>query len=300
MNFLKLIRWPNLLLLVIMQVLVREALLSPILSAEDKGLLLTPLEFALVVFSCLCIAAGGYIINDIEDMPIDTINRPQKMIVGVKITKDTAFAWYGYLTAIGLLLGGYLTFIKEIRYVVYINAISAGMLYFYATAYKCMPLLGNIIISALTALAIVLVVMPEPLAKEDATCVSFVTAYCVFSFLLTLVRELVKDMEDIAGDRSCGCTTLPVKAGTGITKALVILATMSLVSVLAYIQILFKQWETPIPFWYLVITVELPLIYLIPKVFRASERSHFTHISNIAKLIMFTGVLSMYIFHLAF
>lgn len=137
---------------------------GPILDAQNLGLLLTDGEFALLSISCVLIAAGGYVINDIEDVPIDRLNKPEKLIVSHSISRDQAYNLYLILTALGIIGGFYLTFV--IQYIGYLNAISAGLLYFYSTSYKCIPLVGNLIVSLLSALAVFIVIIAEPFLQE--------------------------------------------------------------------------------------------------------------------------------------
>jgi 4-hydroxybenzoate polyprenyltransferase len=300
MRYLRLIRFPNLLMIILMQVLLRYTLAGPILMMEGKGLLLTNLEFALLVLSCVFIAAGGYIINDIEDVRIDSINKPDKVLIGQKISEDAAYNLYMGLTFCGILAGFYLTFVKEYNYIGYISLLSAGLLYFYATTYKCIPLLGNFIVAILTSVSIWIVILPEPFAKDSAPIVYLVFGYMLFAFLITMVREIVKDMEDLEGDQACDCKTLPVSTGIRISKGIALTFTLTLILSLAWIQWTSRQWETPLPFYYLVIFVQIPLLVLAGQIFAAKESKAFRKASFTSKLIMFTGLISMFVFYFSF
>jgi 4-hydroxybenzoate polyprenyltransferase len=131
---------------------MRYALVAPILDYQEKGLIVSHLDFALLVLSCVFIAAGGYIINDIEDVKIDSINKESRVLINAKINADSANNLYMVLSFLGVAIGFYLTFVKEIKLIGMINLITAGLLYFYSTSYKCIPVLGNIISSALSGL----------------------------------------------------------------------------------------------------------------------------------------------------
>lgn len=296
-NYLRLVRWPNLFMIFLFQYLMRYALVAPILDYQEKGLILSHIDFALLVMACVFIAAGGYIINDIEDVRIDSINKGNRVIVNAKINVDAANNLYMILSFIGLAIGFYLTFIKEIKLIGMINLITAGLLYFYSTSYKCIPILGNLIIAFLTALLPLLVIIPEPAAMSDQAVLSFAGGYIIFAFLMTLIRELLKDLEDKKGDAECGCKTLPVAVGSFPVKIITILLTIIVIGLLLFIQIATKQWESLIPFLYVSIFIVLPLMYLCLLIIKSNLKEQYKKASMLTKFIMFTGILSMLIFY---
>ncbi len=299
-TYLNLVRWQNLLLLAALQLLLRYALMHPILEMEGMGLLMTDFEYIMLVTSCIFIAAGGYVINDIEDEKIDRINKPEKQIVGRLIARDTALNIYLLLSFAGVLSGFYLSYIKGYSYIGIINLIVAGMLYFYSTSYKCIPLLGNVIISILSAFSIFIVVIPEPFAKENPGIMLIVGAFMFFSFFTTLVREIIKDIEDAEGDKSLGCSTLANKLGLKGSKILIILITGMLLLLLLGVQILSRQWESPVPFLYISLFIDLPFLRLLILLIKAENKSDFSNASFWLKMIMFTGTISLAVFHYSF
>jgi len=300
-NYLNLIRWPNLLMIFIMQVLVRYALLQPILDHERKSVLMNSIEFFILVFSCLLIAGGGYIINDIEDLEIDRINKPEKLLIGTRLNYDLAYNLYMILTFIGVLGGFYLSFVKGYKNIAYINLVTAGLLYFYSTSYKCIPLLGNLIIALLSGFAVWIVLIPEPFDFLGSFAISMVVGYTVFAFLISMIRELIKDMEDIIGDEQFGCKTLPVLVGVKVTKAFTILLTLLLLFILIRFQTLSNEWVALKPFLiYLIITIEIPLLGLIVLISKADNVKSYANVSLITKMIMFAGILSMLVFYFSF
>ncbi len=297
MTFLKLIRWPNLLLLGLLQYLIRYAMAEPILDANEQGLLLTHTEFALLVISCLLITAGGYVINDIEDESIDRANKPEKVIVGRLISKDSAFNAYLLLTFTGIVIGFYLTFVKEYAHIGLIELVAAGLLYFYSTSYKCIPVVGNLIVSGLSAFAVFLVVMPEPLARMNSGVMALTGIYMGFIFFVTLVRELVKDAEDMDGDLKQDCQTLAGAIGLKPTKWISILLTAAILGSLTYMQFITEQWQSLTPFLYVTCFIDIPLIWIIYKMWKAEENKDFHHISNLLKFLMFAGTFSLAVFY---
>ena len=200
MNLLRLIRFPNLIMLAVVQILLRYTLVIPLLVFSQKYILVTTFDFILMVLSTLLVEAGGYVINDIEDQVADSINKPKKVIVGEKITVNAAYKLYYVLTLLGVALGFYLQFYRPLQYIGYTQLLSAGLLYFYTITYKGVMLLGNFIISVLTASSIVLIVITEPLALSDPTILTISVGYFVFAFLMNFIREIIKDIEDMDGD----------------------------------------------------------------------------------------------------
>lgn len=299
-KYLQLVRWPNLLMILVLQYLLRHALIGPILTFENQSLLLTEFEFFLLSFSCVLIAAGGYVINDAEDLEIDTINKPEKKVVGDFITKENAINFYTLLTFLGVLGGFFLSYVKGYAYIGIIHLITAGMLYFYSTSYKCIPVVGNVIISLLSAMVIIIVIVPEPFAKDNSSVMLMIAAYTFFSFFTTLIRELIKDIEDIDGDSKMGCTTLVTSIGTTKAKWLSIVLTLALVSMLIYAQIISQQWESLIPFLYICIFIDLPFIVLLSKLYKAANKEDYKKASQWLKLIMFTGIISLAVFNFSF
>lgn len=300
MKLLKLIRWPNILLLGALQYLTRYAMAGPILEDNGQGLLLTDAEFAILVLSCLFITAGGYVINDIEDEAIDRVNKPEKVIVGRLISPTGAYNAYLLLSSIGIILGFYLTFVKEYANIGIIELVAAGLLYFYSTSYKCIPLIGNLIVSGLSALAVFLVVMPEPLARINNSVMALTGIYMGFVFLVTFIRELVKDAEDIEGDRAQDCQTLAVAIGRNATKWIASGLTASILISIAYVQLKSEQWEDLTPFLYVTLFIDLPLMWIIFKLVKSQSKEDFSHVSGWLKFLMFAGTFSLAVFYASF
>lgn len=299
-KYLQLVRWPNLLMIALLQYLLRHALIGPILLFEEKGLLLTEFEFFILVISCVLIAAGGYIINDAEDLEIDAINKPEKKLIENQISKDKAINLYTGITFLGVLGGFFLSYVKGYAFIGIIHLITAGMLYFYSTSYKCIPLLGNLIISLLSALVIIIVIVPEPFAKDNSAVILMIALYAFFSFITTLIREIVKDIEDLEGDKQYGCSTMASSLGVKKAKWICIILTFLIVSLLIYAQIFSRQWESLIPFLYICIFIDIPFLVLLRKLYYAENKSDFKNASLWLKLIMFTGIISLLIFNLSF
>ena len=276
--------------------LIRLMLVEPILILSHEAPSVTSFNFFLMTLATVLIAAGGYIINDIEDRKIDQINKRKNPILLQTISKDTAYNLYLGISFIGICIGFYLTFKTQMHLVAYINLISAGLLYFYSTTYKKQFLIGNIIISLLTALSIALPYLTEPIAPSIESLKLLATGYVSFAFLLSMTREIIKDMEDIKGDAAAGCKTLPVVTGITISKVVTSTIIIIILLLLIIIQVASHQWEAIIPFLYVAVLIEVPLVILLVSVFISSTEVDFKRCSILSKLIMVSGIFSIPVF----
>jgi 4-hydroxybenzoate polyprenyltransferase len=145
-----------------------------------------------------------------------------------------------------------------------------------------------------------MVILPEPFAVKDPIIITLAVAYVSFSFIISMVREMIKDLEDVEGDKQCGCNTLPVSFGNKVSKVSIILLTITLISTLIWIQITSKQWETPLPFYYIILAIQIPLVYLMYNLWKSSNTIMYARCSSIAKFIMFTGSISILVFYFSF
>jgi 4-hydroxybenzoate polyprenyltransferase len=301
-HFLNLIRWKNLAFIALVQILVKYALLLPFFESHGVVTTLSPLAFFLLVFATVCIAAAGYIINDIYDVEADKVNKPHKVIINRYISEKKATYVFIGLNIIGVGLGFYLSNgIGQSGFFV-IFFIASALLYLYSSYLKQLPIVGNITVSLMVALSILLVgifeLLPTINPNNRAVQITFfkiILDYAIFAFSINLIRELVKDMEDIKGDYKVGLQTLPIVLGRN--RANKIIFTLSLIPILAVIYYvityLFKQVEVVGYFLLLVIG---PLIYISIKSFSAEEKPEYSHISVMLKLVMLSGMLSMLLY----
>lgn len=302
-HFLNLIRWKNLLMIAIMQYLVKYALIMPFRESHGVWITLSDLNFFLLVLSTLCIAAGGYVINDIYDVETDKINKPNQRIINKHITEKNASALFILLNIIGVGLGFYLSngIGKSGFFAIFF--IASALLYIYSSFLKQIAVVGNIVVSLVVALSILLVgifeLIPAINAGNKAVQMTFfkiVIDYAVFAFLVNLVREMVKDLEDFDGDAKTGIQTLPVLMGKiRATKVAFILSLVPILSITYYvITYLFKQ---QLVVGYFLLFVIAPLIYVSIKLFNAEHNAQYKHISLVLKLVMFTGMLSLLLYN---
>jgi len=238
----------------------------------------TDWRLLLLSVSTVMIAAAGYIINDYYDVKIDLINKPERVVVGKNITRRYAILFHTFLSFSGVALGLLLSW-----QIAMINFFSAFLLWLYSNNLKRQPFIGNFTVAFLTGLSIALI---NWLYHSHLLLIN---VYATFAFFITLVREIIKDMEDLKGDVTYGCKTLPILFGIRKTKnILYILLALFVLSVLT-IHFLFRA----LPLYYFIGFLFLPLVVLIFYLVRADTKSDFYNLSTLCKMIMLLGILSM-------
>lgn len=305
LHYLKLIRLPNLAIIILTQLLVWFCIIIPSLDIYN-GLppMLPALELVCVIASTVLIAAGGYVINDYEDVDIDRVNKPDKLIITKHITKDQAWTYYLVLTISGIALGAYLALAFHSFNLFFIQALSAGALWFYSTSYKKQLLVGNLIVSVLSALVVLLPGIYEIMAeaayfKEYLFNFSLISAYAFFAFTTTLIREIVKDAEDIEGDELNECTTLPIVWGVNTAKTISIALCLIVFAGVVYVQTNRLEFHDYFTFGYFIAGVQIPLLFLIYLIIKGNDKTSFHKASTMTKLVMLGGILSMLPFSFA-
>lgn len=305
MWLLRLIRWPNLLIIILTQVLVRYCIVKPYLAQAGVSSYFSFHNFLLLVLTTVLLAAAGYIINDYFDLRIDRVNKPERMILGKRLGARQGILLHLIFNAIALMLGFYLAYRAGSLRLGFIFLLIAGMLWMYSARYKRSLLVGNIVVSTLSALVVLVVWLFEIYMLRSqgydlhvlASKVSVVVwVYAAFAFMVSLIREIVKDLEDLEGDKVAACQTLPILAGITATKSIAIALTLLTMLLLAFGQYLLLQQGLKIIFWYYIMPVQLMMINLLMQINKSSQSSDFRLPSNLAKIIMLAGILGMQLF----
>ncbi|GGG51379.1 geranylgeranylglycerol-phosphate geranylgeranyltransferase [Bizionia arctica] len=299
MNFLNLIRWKNLLLIALVQFLIKYALLEPFLGATNLSITLSLFGFCLLVLATTCLAAAGYIINDIYDVEIDKVNRPERVIVGNSISEKTANNLFIVFNVVGVLLGFYLSNLVGKNGFFALFIIISALLYVYATYLKQLLLVGNIVISLLVALSLIIVglfdLLPVITPENQETQITFfkiILDYAFFAFIINFIREIVKDIEDIDGEHKAGFNTLPIAFGRDRAIKVVFALSVLLVFGVVYYIITFLYSKLIVVAYFLAF-VMAPLIYVCIKSYTAKTKADLRFISNLLKLIMLIGIMSL-------
>lgn len=304
--FLRLIRVVNLLFIAITQVLFQYFIVVPLFSFREVSPALPVKHFILLCLSSVLIAAAGYIINDYFDLNIDRINKPGKIVVERIIKRRWAILLHWIFSFSGVLLGFYVGYRAGAFWLGFANLGCVVALWLYSTTFKKKLLSGNIIISLLTAWVVLviglmtnyrMVTEPEVYGLTNASrLLRFTFLYAGFAFIINLVREIVKDIEDMPGDQKYGCRTMPIVWGVQVAKlfAGTWLAILCAALVIVFVYVLqFRWWGLAL---YCLILIIVPVLIVLKDLIRAREINDYHKLSNKIKMVMFTGILSMILY----
>jgi len=258
------------------------------------------INFAILVMATVFIAAAGYAINDYFDRKVDMVNHPDSVVVGTKIPRRTAMSLNNAFNVMAILAGFYIS--RQIGHfnMGFIFVIITGILWFYSSTYKKWFLVGNLIVSVFSALVPFLVLLYEipllnnlpRLSNSDNSVISmiflYICGYAFFAFFTTLAREIIKDIEDIEGDRSYGRKTLPVVLGVITSKIVVSVILILLIGSVTYISWFFFGDLMSLGYSFIFITT--PLVFSVFMLFRANSNKDFRMTGKLLKVIMLTGL----------
>lgn len=312
-SFLKLIRWQNLVIIALTMVMMRYAVLEPLLGrlhaitiygsmseATAMNLQFPLVNFIFLVAATVFIAAGGYVINDYFDIKADIINRG-KVIVGYKISRRRTMLLHNAFSLAGIALGFFISWRSGYLLLGVMFLIVSGLLYFYSASYKRQFLIGNIMIAVLTAMTPMLVAIYEWPAvyrfysanAAEIPELSFIFywtgGFALFAFITTLTREIIKDIEDYEGDKVYGRNTLPIILGVSASKiiaAVLIVITIAMLYAVWHL-FLFDKYTLV----YISVFIALPLAAVVVIMFRSAGSKHIRAASAMMKTVMLTGIL---------
>lgn len=289
-------------MIALLQVLINVCLVRPILMLYELEPTFTVLDFIFLTAATVMIAAGGYIINDYFDTKSDMINRPDNVVVGTDVSRGNALAWHLGLNIVACILGAMVSLRIGVWVFAFFFPFVSGLLWFYSSTYKKMFLLGNVIVALLTGLIPLLPVayeIPGQMATDNVMIVNGVYdlnllfywagAFGIFAFVTTFYREIIKDIEDIDGDREIGRSTVPVVIGVMASK--IVIVVLIACTIAALVVVWHKFLCDTISAIYFGVMLILPLIFLAYKVLTMKEKKQYHFASNFAKLIMLAGIL---------
>jgi 4-hydroxybenzoate polyprenyltransferase len=270
-------------------------------------------SFWLLVTSTTLIAAAGYIINDYFDVKTDIINHPETVVIDKTIKRRTAMLLHLIFSGMGLLLGAWLAYRCFALRLVLFQLVAISLLWYYSTHFKKQLLTGNLVIAFLTS-----IIPFIPLAYEILNSVHVNTAYfdqepeklklllaitllfSGFAFLTSLIREIVKDMEDFKGDIQTGCKTMPIAWGIITTKTVTFFLIIITLGVLGFSILKLWHWYHKTASFYLIMTVFVPLSILIVQIVKAKTPYHFKIGSLLLKFVMLFGIAFTFIIKLIY
>lgn len=303
--FFRLIRWPNLFFIVLTQMLFRYFILPFVYIENHPGydqVKLSHSLFFLLVLASVCIAGGGYIINDYFDVNIDQVNKSSKVIVGKLVRRRMAILLHAILSIGGLVLSLYIGYKLQNVLIPFFNFLAIVILWLYSSIFKKKLLIGNILISLLSAWVILVLTLaeyrfrisPHDIVWQRLLKLSFI--YAGFAFIISLIREVIKDMEDRDGDLKYGCRTMPIVWGIPVSKVFAGVWIVVLIGLLAALQIYVIQLGWKISVLYSLFTIIIPLMWVLRKLYEANTSQQFHLLSTVVKLIMLAGIISMIFF----
>ncbi|MBL7784651.1 MAG: geranylgeranylglycerol-phosphate geranylgeranyltransferase [Chitinophagales bacterium] len=318
MAILKLVRWSNLLYIFALMSLLRYCLVKPFYSFTAYQLSLNDGQFLLLCLSVVLIAAGGYIINDYYDRPTDTLNKPDKVWIGTDISPTFALQLYALCNVSGIGIAFWVANVVGVPKLAFIQVATAILLWFYTLYLQRLPLIGNILVALLCGAVVLIVAWYEKallnsflndvllllgfsptsitdLGLDVSEFSSYVLFYfyvfAFFAFLYTLLRELIKDIEDSEGDESMAYKTLPIVVGIPISKlvgAVIVAISLNYLAKIALAESSVGQfWSASL----IVILAIVPSVYLLYNIWKARRTADFSRVSLLVKVIMFLTLL---------
>ena len=308
--YLQLLRVGNLTFVAILLYVMEKWVATPLLQLEQFGELMPWWVLTLLIVSVVGIAAGGYVINDYFDVKIDRINRPDNLVVTRIISRDAAMNLFYGLTAVGVIAGTVVAWWAHSWTLLFTYIVIPGLLWFYSASYKRMFLVGNLVVAFASAIVPLLVAIANAdylhhlyqnaLAYSPIVGELYVWTggFAIFAFLLTWVREIVKDIEDIEGDREMECRTLPIVWGDKVAKIIATLLLMAIAILIVYMLFAVlpfsHEWKS-LPTRYVVFGLIVPILCSIVLLWAANNRTEYHRVQTIIKFAMFMGMLFSYV-----
>jgi 4-hydroxybenzoate polyprenyltransferase len=283
-----------------MTILTQLVVLYAILLPSGLELALSSWQFIVLVSAVGLLTASGNVINDIYDVEIDQLNKPDKVLVGSKITENAAFYWYIGLTSIAVILGFILSnsIDKPIFSSVFI--VVAFLLYSYAASIKSMPVVGNILISLLVGMVIIVTgifelipVITENMRGQYAALMKILVYFAAIAFVINLLREWIKDCEDVNGDKIGGRLTIALILGRQRAAKLISIITWMVVLGMIYIAVTYL-YEYQISLIYWIFLLVAPLMYVAIQLWNADQAKKFHNLSMVIKLVLLLGIFYMF------
>jgi 4-hydroxybenzoate polyprenyltransferase len=308
-TILRLVRYQNLIFIAFIQFVMRQIVLVPILQTFGFDASMETGMLFLLISATILIAAGGYVLNDYFDVKIDAINRPDKLIIGNQLSRQKAMFLHQILTGMGVMCGLSLAWFSRSFTLGFIFIVIPGLLWFYSASYKRQFLIGNLVVAFISAISILSVGITQLafLQKEFGSLIfetpipsqfySWIGGFATFAFLCTLIREIIKDMEDEKGDREMECHTMPIKWGMNRTKLFLYGLIVITIIGLFVTNGLLINFKGTLTIRYIIFGLALPFAALGYLIFKAQSPSDFHQASVLSKVIMIVGVLYSFVFY---
>ncbi len=305
-DIMRLVRWSNLLFLAALIWLMEKWVATPILVKAAFGEQIPGYMLLLFILATVLIAAGGYVINDYFDVKIDRINRPDEVIVTRSVSKPAAMRLSMTLSGIGIACGITVAILLRSLTIGILFVLIPGLLWFYSSSYKRLFMIGNLIIALLAAVTPMVVALTNvailqlryenilPYTTLTHDLYAWLGGFALFAFLLTWIREIIKDLQDQMGDRELECHSMPVVWGETGTKAFVtalIVLTLAIIGHLWWHILPFPTAWTSLSTRYIALGIVTPLLCSIWLLWAAKIPSDYKTCQQVVKFTMLIGML---------
>jgi len=309
LKILDLIRYKNLLFIAFIQFAMHELIFTPILQKYGFTESISDNYLWLLILATLLIAAGGYVLNDYFDLKIDRINHPEKQIIGTVISKQTAMLLHQILTFSGIFAGMSVAWFSRSFTLAFIFIVVPGLLWFYSASYKRQFMIGNLTVSFVAGLSVMIVsffglaflkkqfgdlIYETPIPSEVQ---SWIGGFSVFAFLTTWIREIIKDIEDEHGDREMECRTMPIVWGIKKTKLFLYGLILIEIVLILVVDLLYIPVGDSLTLKYSIFGIIIPFFALTFLLFKAKHSNDYHQAAGLTKFIMLTGVLYSFVFY---
>ena len=301
-----LVRWSNLLFLSALVWLMEKWVAVPVLDRAAFGEQLPWFTLLLLMAAVVLTAAGGYVINDYFDVKIDRINRPDAVVVTRSVSKPAAMRLSVGLSITGALCGIAVAWLLRSMTLGIIFVLVPGLLWFYSSSYKRLLMIGNLTIAILAGLTPLVVAMANvaqlrllygsilPYTTLEHDLYAWLGGFALFAFLLTWIREIIKDLQDQMGDRELECHTLPIVWGELWTKIFVtvlLCGTLALIAWLWYSVLPFPHTWNNLSTRYIALGITVPLLSVVWLLWAAKIPSDYKTCQQVVKFTMLIGML---------
>ena len=305
-DILRLMRFGNVVFIAVLIWVMEKWVAVPILQQASFGEQMPWYILVLLMGATSLIAAGGYVINDYFDVKIDRINRPDEQIVTRTVSKGDAVRLSMGLSAIGILCGLIAAWLVRSMTLGILFIMVPGLLWFYSSSYKRLLIVGNLTIAALAAVTPLVVAIANvailtmryaivlPYLSLVQDLYAWLGGFALFAFLLTWIREIIKDLQDQAGDREYECHTMPIVCGELSTKIFVtalVLLTLAIIGHLWYHVLPFPiSWDS-FSTRYIALGIVTPLLGVLGLLWAAKIPSDYKTCQQLVKFTMLIGML---------
>lgn len=310
--YLKLLRVGNLAFLAILLFVMEKWVALPLLQLAQFSEQMPWWVLTLIILATVFVAAGGYVINDYFDVKIDRINRPDDLVVTRHISREGAMRLFQVLTFVGVLMALGVAWWARSWTLAMIFIVIPGLLWFYSASYKRQLLIGNIVVAFASALVplLIAIINADYLARLYGEALAYTPivgqlyvwlgGFAIFAFLMTLVREMVKDIEDREGDCEMECRTIPIVWGVKTTKIIVTILLLAIAALIVYIA-----WAVlPFPHsWqsfstrYVVFGLLVPIACIITLLWASTNQVEIRRTQLVLKFMMFMGVMYSFVIY---